>query len=191
MGHNHCLKKIITILLLAIHVFNLAGYSLLFQFLIRQNSKQAIQHIDKGEYTDRELVQVKIPYPLPYSTNWKDYERYDGEIEFAGVHYNYVKRRIYNDTLYLLCLPDINRTRLHDARNNYAEQVNDINTASSGKKGEDGAKKNILLSEYEQQETLYAVPLTLTLSGTGNNFITPFLQTGQIDRPGQPPELSI
>ncbi len=63
---------------------------------------------------------------LPYGPNWKDYERYEGEIDWGGVHYNYVKRKLQNDTLYVLCLPNNVQTKLRKAEAHYTRHVNDL-----------------------------------------------------------------
>ncbi|MCC6287526.1 MAG: hypothetical protein IT249_06550 [Chitinophagaceae bacterium] len=146
------LKKIFAILLLFVHVFNLAGYTLLFGFLQQQNTKTTLAQIENGQYSDKDLILVKVPMVIPYSTNWKDYERYDGEIEWGGVHYNYVKRKLQNDTLYVLCLPNTVQTNLHKAQKQYADHVNDL---PSQKKNDSCIKKVSLAGEYDQHETVY------------------------------------
>jgi hypothetical protein len=42
------------------------------------------------------------------------------------VHYNYVKRKLYNDTLILLCLPNTEKTRVFNARETFFSLVNDL-----------------------------------------------------------------
>ena len=128
------LKKGITILFLCIYLFNLAGYQALFVFFEHAISAHIITQLDKGEYNDTELLEVKIPYPLPYAANWPDYQRFDGELDINGMHYNYVKRRMNNDTLYLLCIPNHEKTRLNAARNEYVKNTNDAVNAPAGKK---------------------------------------------------------
>lgn len=173
--------------MLAVYLFNLAGYSLVFQLMIKHSNKQASAAINTGNYSNAELVHIKIPVLLPYSTNWSDYERYDGEVEYEGIYYKYVKRKIYNDTLHLLCLPDYKRTRLQSAENNYAQQVNNVN-ASSSEKTANLAKKNTAASEYDQfqmQYTLPAIPLAIP---PFHSFISPFLTETDRDCLIHPPD---
>jgi hypothetical protein len=68
--------------------FNLAGYQGLFVFFDNAISTHIVTQLDKGEYNDAELVEIKIPYPLPYAANWPDYQRFDGEADINGMHYN-------------------------------------------------------------------------------------------------------
>lgn len=146
------MKKSFAILLLVIHVFNLAGYTLLFGFLQQQNYKATLAQIERGAYSDEDLILVKVPMTIPYSTNWNDYERYDGEIEWGGVHYNYVKRKLQNDTLYVMCLPNTVQTNLHKAQKQYADHVNDL---PAQKKNDTGVKKVSLAGEYDQLQINY------------------------------------
>ncbi len=181
------LKKIVTIFMLAVYLFNLAGYSLVFQLLISHNNRKTATVINNKGYSDEELVHIKIPVLLPYSSNWSDYERYDGEVEYEGIYYKYVKRKIYNDTLHLLCLPDFKRTRLQSAENNYARQVNNVN-ASSGEKTANLAKKNTAPSEYDQPQmhyTLFAISPALP---SFHSFISPFLTDTDRDCLIHPPD---
>jgi len=157
------LKQCLAILLLAVHLFNLAGYSLLFDYYMQQSDQQLTQQLDNNEYNDSELIEVKIALHTPYLTSWSAYERVNGEVEANGVFYNYVKRKIHNDTLYLLCLPNENKTRLHAARIAYAGKVNDvpINTKNTG-----ALKKNPAGFEYYQPVT--QITVVLPLNETGN-----------------------
>jgi len=151
------LKKPIAILLLLIHSFNLAGYPAIFAWLQHNSNNKFEAQIDMGNYNDAQLVEVKIPYPLPYSTNWKDYERVNGEMEVNGVHYNYVKRKLTNDTLYLMCIPNTEKTNLVKAKHNYLNAANGVAEHNSGKKSPAssenlqkavGAEYNIVPSNY-------------------------------------------
>ena len=121
-----------------------------------------MQQLDNNLYHDEDLLEVKIPLNLPYMTSWSDYERVDGEIELNGIYYNYVKRKVSNDTLYLKCLPNTSKTKLYTGRNDYAKQANDL---PSGEKGKSiPGKKNNLFSEYNQPHTQYIlqVPVKYT-----------------------------
>ncbi len=147
------MKKYFAILLLTIHAFNLGGYTLLFGFLQQQNNISTTRQIENGDYSDKDLILVKVPMSLPYGTNWKEYERYDGEIEWGGTHYNYVKRKLQNDTLYVLCLPNETQTKLQNAKKQYSNHVNDMPTQ---KKADPVVKKSSLSGDYVQNEITHA-----------------------------------
>jgi len=119
------LKKIAAILLLGVMLFNLAGYRWLFSAIENKATAQLEQKISAGEYTDDQLVEIRIPLNMPYYSD-KDYENVYGETDFNGEHYRYVKRKVSGNTLYLLCLPNKEKTNLVKAKNEFAKAVNDI-----------------------------------------------------------------
>src|SRR5690348_9430337 len=116
-------------MLFAIHLFNLAGYTLLFDYFIQRSDERLVHQLDTHQYNDNELIEVKIALHTPYLSSWSEYERVDGEAEVNGTYYTYVKRKINNDTLYLLCLPNKNKTQLNAARTDYANKVHDVPNA--------------------------------------------------------------
>jgi hypothetical protein len=172
-------------LLLAVHLFNLAGYTLLFDYYMQQSDQQLTQQLDNNEFNDSELIEVKIALHTPYLTNWSAYERVDGEVEANGVFYSYVKRKIYNDTLYLLCLPNENKTRLHTARTAYAGKVNDVptNTKDAG-----ALKKNPAGFDYYQPVTRFTVVLPLRETGEKVESLVPPVILPYMNAPFHPPQ---
>jgi hypothetical protein len=68
------LKQCLAILLLAVHLFNLAGYTLLFEYYMQQSDKQLTQQLDNNQYNDSGLIEVKIALHTPYLTSWSAYE---------------------------------------------------------------------------------------------------------------------
>lgn len=172
-------------MLLAVYLFNLAGYTLLFEYFIQRSDKQLIQLLDNNEYNDSELIEVKIALHTPYLTSWSDYERVDGEATVNGVYYNYVKRKIHNDTLYLLCLPNKNKTRLTAARIEYANKVQDV-PANADDTG--ALKKNPAGTEYDQPVTQFHVARVSATTGQQRHHpYLPLLQTF-ITGPFHPPQ---
>jgi hypothetical protein len=86
-------KKLAAISLLLLLLFNFVGYRVLFYALQHQADKQLETQLDKEAYNDEDLVTITVPLSLPYLTNWKDFERTDGEIKLDGKIYHYVKQK--------------------------------------------------------------------------------------------------
>jgi len=173
--------------MLAVYLFNLTGYRFFFRYYINQSNQQIAQQADNSRYSDSELTEIKIKLNLPYVTDWSGYERYDGEMELDGKHYNYVKRKVSQDTLYLLCLPNETKTKLSIEKNDYAAKVNDMpagkdNTNSS-------VKKNILLNEFSQQLIYFDFSVANSITPAEKFYIHTNLQDTYIDCIGQPPEI--
>ena len=87
--------------------------------------------VDGLQYKDHELTVLKVPMSLPYSTNWATFESYNGSIEFYGRLYEYVKRKVVNDTLILLCLPNAVKDKLAAAKNSFEKLVSGQSAAGN------------------------------------------------------------
>lgn len=103
-----------------------------------------------------------MPLHLPYMTSSSDYERVDGSVQINGIYYNYVKRKVYNDTLYLMCLPNTDKTKLYSARNDYANKVQDAPV--NGKSTDASAKKLLLATEYNQPVVQFMLQIPSSIS---------------------------
>ena len=182
------LKKLIAILLLAIYLFNLAGYSLVFHYFIRQSEQRFAAQLDENKYKDAELVELSIPFNLPYTQNSSQFETLNGTVELNGILYNYVKRRIYNDTLYIMCLPNQQRTQLIKEKSKYAGEVNDFSSAKKEK--ESTAKKAGPSTEYNNSITQYRFILPCAAAIQQNNHFAFFLPPATVDTLEHPPQFT-
>ena len=103
-----------------------------------------ITALDNNNYNESDLTQMKFALNMPYTIANKSYERCDGQVELNGIQYNYVKRMVKNDTLY--CIPNNQKTKINDTKNEYAKQNSDI---QQGKRsGQSASKKVNSLSEF-------------------------------------------
>ena len=118
------MKKIVAILLLLVLLFNIAGYRLLFNQLENNATAKLENKIDQGAYSPEQLVEIKIPLSMPYYSD-KDYEAVNGETEWNGQHYQYVKRKVSGNTLYLLCIPNHEKNKIAEAENSFTKSVTD------------------------------------------------------------------
>jgi hypothetical protein len=183
------LKKLAAILLIALFIFNLFGYRIFFYFAQQQADIKLENALDKNQYDEKDLVTLKIPILLPYQPERKDFERCYGEITLDGKVYKYVKRKICDGNLVLLCLPDHNRTHLENAKNDFFKSSNDLQNISSKKPGHSkpGSGKN-LLHEYYQNMAGYRMAFYKVLHNFSlPNSIAP-LSPGLHSSPEQPPE---
>jgi len=94
--------------------------------------------LDKEGYDANDLITLKVPLSLPYVNDWSDFQRVNGEIELGGRVYKFVKRKIYQGQLILLCLPDDQKTHLKTAKEDFFKSVNDLSAIPSSKKQGNG-----------------------------------------------------
>ncbi|MDE3144195.1 MAG: hypothetical protein KGL19_08580 [Bacteroidota bacterium] len=129
------MKKLASILLLLVLMFNWFGYRLVSDYFENKADIQLASLIDENNYNEADLISIKVPASLPYGVNSANFERTDGNIDINGVNYKYVKRRFYNDTLELLCIPNIAKTGIQNARDEFYKLANDfVSNNSSSKK---------------------------------------------------------
>jgi hypothetical protein len=139
--------------------FNWCGYQLLSTFLEGRSDKQLEARLDDNRYDDSQLLSVKVASHLSYSIPSLQFERVDGQIEVGGILYKYVKRRIYNDSVELLCIPNHAAMNLRTAKNNFFQLVNDLQHNGQGKKADShpGSPKSPSSPEYIATHSLFAL----------------------------------
>jgi hypothetical protein len=103
-------------------------------YLQDQEDQVLISNLDKNAYQNEDLVSIKTVLNLPYYAVSTDFERAYGSVNVNGVEYEYVKRRVYNDTLELLCLPNKAKMQLQSVKNEILKITLDGQPAQSNKK---------------------------------------------------------
>lgn len=188
------MKHLFSILLLTLLIFNWFGYRLLSDFLQEQSESRLEARVDDHLYDDRQLIELRIPITLPYHNETKDFERYNGQIELNGIHYQYVKRKIEKGELVLLCLPNLEKQKIENAREQFFKLVNDIDqTASSENTSKKTTKESHfsfkkLLSEYQQESNHWQFCLHQNASTCLQKFLVPYIPNKFTVAPEQPPE---
>jgi hypothetical protein len=90
-------------------------------------SRQMESQFDRQSYDETQLFSIKIPVThLSYYNSTTTFERVDGQIEINGIPYQYVKRRILNDSLELLCVPNHMALKLRLASNDYFKLMHGV-----------------------------------------------------------------
>ena len=184
------MKKIAAILLMIVMLFNLVGYRWVMN-MVQQNADARLEaRLDKNEYDEANLIEIKVPLELPYQTDWKNFERCDGAIEFNNVHYKYVKRKIEGGFMILKCIPNESRQEITNARDHFFQLVNDLEQTKPVKKSNSSlpAGIRIALSDYDEQ-----LQLGFSFPGNISKINQQLYSTGIIsdnlhNTPEQPPE---
>jgi hypothetical protein len=121
--------------MLALLSFNWFGYRFVISFFEDEANEKFESQLDNSNYDNDELISIKVPATnLAYYTNSKLFERVDGQVEINGVLYNYVKQRLYNDSVELLCIPNAVVMKLQTEKNDLVRSVNDIQQTDQAKK---------------------------------------------------------
>lgn len=185
------MKKLSAILLIALFLFNLFGYRILFHYEQQQSDIRLEASLDKQEYNDADLITIKVPLSLPYVNNQQSFERIDGEITVNGKILKYVKRKISDGNLILLCLPDHNKMRIESAKDEFFKYANDLVQNNQSKKsgGKSGLSFKNVLSDY----CLNVHDYISSICGEVHSYTVPYqvklLPSSYDQLPEQPPEV--
>lgn len=181
------LKKTLAILLLSIYLFNFAGYSFVFQYLMDRSDSRILHTIESESYNKSEVMVLKTPLHLAYYNGNTEFERVNGEVEINGTHYTYIQRKVTNDTLYVVCLLNQEKTALHQSKNSFAKEAASL-PADNKKETGPNNKKAPLGSEYPQVQCTYSFTAFDHLSARNRTAFFQKLAPGTISTPYTPPD---
>jgi len=69
--------------------------------------------LNENSYDESQLISFKVPITrLSYYNPSDQWERIEGNIEIGNVYYKYVKRRITDDSVEVLCIPNSTASKL-------------------------------------------------------------------------------
>lgn len=179
------MKRLSAILFLFILVFNFVGYRLVISVMENAGDVALEKKLDKQEYNDNELISIKTALNLPYYTPSSDFERSYGSINLHGVVYEYVKQRVYNDTLELLCLPNAVKTKLQNTNNDLAKASADGQASTPLKKAPTTLK--VSLPDFCQPLQIFVFSSTAVEKKyfLQNEIFSPSRHNGRQERPPQ------
>jgi hypothetical protein len=186
---DSALKKFAAILLIAILAFNWYGYRIVTTILSQNADKQLEARLDKEEYDESQLIEVKVALNVPYQIDQAEFERHYGEMEVDGKYYTYVKRKVENGYLILKCIPNSDKEKIKAAGDDFFKMTNGLEGNQPDKKQNNTTSfaKNFW-SEYDDRETNYTIDALSALRT--ENFLsnTSLLTDIYRSAPAQPPE---
>ena len=184
------LKRTASILLLGILCFNWFGYRVLTAYLQDRANNRLEAQLDENQYDESQLISIKVPAEhLSYYISSDQFERVDGQVEINGVQYKYVKRRLFNDSLELLCIPNHTAMRLQTAKDEFFKLVNDLQHPGQNKKTDShpGASSNFSTDYYTVIDPFSMDDLSFDQLRQSAHFICN-IPTTYSPVAGQPPE---
>ena len=186
------MKRIASILLLGILLFNWGGYRLLTNYFETNAEEQMQAEINLHHYNESDLIHIKVPASLPYGASSEQFDRVDGNIDINGIHYTYVKRRFYQDSLELLCLPNTERAGIQNARDEFAKLANDfITNKTTSKKAptHHAHAAKFSVQDFTDDHHFFSWQFrNADLSGTWNKMIFADLKSEYLSRLDRPPQ---
>jgi hypothetical protein len=149
------LKRTAAILILGLLLFNLVGFRLFTAYMEGSANNNLEDQLDGNSYDESELISIKVPaIHLGYYTNSNQFERVDGQMEIGVIEYKYVKRRLFNDSLELMCIPNWVVMNLQTAKDEFFRLVNDLKHTGQSKRSDShpGSSKIFSIDVYAVHE---------------------------------------
>lgn len=144
-------RKIATILLLTFLLFNWVGYWLFISWFESRETAHWEARLDNEQYDTRQLILLKVSADmLPYSNASTSFERTDGDIQIGNIHYRYVRKRLYNDSVEFLCIADQETSRLRSVKHDLLRLVTDIPDSGHGKSSSTAKASQVLLKAFRE-----------------------------------------
>jgi hypothetical protein len=120
--------------LLSVLLFNWVGYRLLTAYLEDRANARFEATLDSDCYNPAQLILLRLSADaLPYSNASEQFERSQGCIEIGAARYHIVKRRLYNDSIEFLCIPDGASCRFKLVKEDFFRLVNDLQNTGHSK----------------------------------------------------------
>jgi hypothetical protein len=172
--------------------FNWYGYQLVSSFMQDRANHGLEARLDRDNFDESNLVSLKIPLTtLSYYNSSTQFERVDGQVEIGGVQYKYVKRRIFKDSLELLCIPNQAAMGLQTARNEFFQLVNDLqhNGQSKKSKSHSGVSKNVSATDYNKMDDIPVLNPLFACELPVTSRQVPAISSSYVLTAEQPPDL--
>lgn len=149
------------------------------------------QKLDNKEYDASALIEVRAPVSLPYQTDWKEFERVSGEITINGMHYKYVERKLEAGEMIYKCIPDEDKARLINARENFFKLVNDLQNQQEQQSGKQPAPSYKTFSfDYCEQLSQWSLDALDKLRQPFNHAFSASTLSAFLLTADQPPEVT-
>lgn len=164
------MKKLFSILLLAVFTFNLGGYYIAFKWLQISAHRDFIQKLETESYNESETIELKLAITLPYANQVSNgFKRVDGRFEYEGNVYKLVKQKFEYDTLYIVCVKDYKEKQLISNFKEYAKNTHD--TPGSSPKKESGRTLKQINKDYHGD---FSISMTDRIIKSTQNQFSPY-----------------
>ena len=159
---------------------------MVIDFMLVNKSAAVQDKVDSDSYRDDELISIKTPLTLPYYTSSETFEKIYGSVEVDGIVYQYVKRRVYQGTLELLCLPDHSKQQMQSVKNEILKLTIDGTPSKENNRSANFLK--ISLPDFYQNCASYSISTILVQLKHYNSAKEPSLLQGYTSTSEKPPE---
>ena len=167
---------------------NILGYRFVAQYYATKSTTELQVTLDQNKYKQAELVSFKIPLNQPYIINTDGYESAEGNMDYKGVNYQFVKKRIYNDSLEVVCIPNNTKTKIDNNKTDFAKQLNDLANNTNSKKSSGSQQLKSAISDFTQEHHFDIYTMVANSKLKHDAFYCNYLSFEFFQSIAQPPE---
>ena len=183
------MKKFTAIFLLLLLLFNFVGYKIIYTYTNNVLDKQAEISFDQNRYNDKAAFTIKLPLYIPYQINQSTFERVDGKIIIDGKVCRYIKRKIVNNEMLLVCIADDKATELNNSKTDFFKTTAGlVDNNSSKKTGSANIDFFKLLTVYNHNTASYNFSLQAIIKTQQAMLVVAKLPAHSNEPPVQPPD---
>ena len=185
------MRKSAAVILLLILLFNIIGYRVWFYYAEQKADMAMESRLDKDQYDVNDLISITVPLDNPYQLEQRNFQRIDGEFNFQGKNFKYVKRKVSDGNLILLCIPDARKMVLKKAKAEYGNAANDLNGNSKGS-SRSGTQKSFSGNDYTSETFQLSTSIlpyfhtSILVSVVNAKLVSQFIPS-----PGKPPQTAM
>ena len=165
----------------------MVGYRAWFYYAEQKADATMESRLDQNQYDESELISLTIPLNNPYQLEQPGFVRINGEINFQGRTYKFVKRKITDGTLVLLCVPDTRKMLLKKAKTEFGNAATGI-TTNNKNSSRPGIQKNFNGSDYLKQLANLEIGKCENKSVVYHSLLQISFSDPQIEAPAKPPQ---
>ena len=122
------MKKPVAIVLIFVFLFNVIGYYGIYVGLTHHANKKVSLAIETSSYNPSETITIKIPLTIPYPIQ-NGIESLAGDFEYKGEYYKLVQQTYEKDTVYVVCLRNIDQKKAAKVLSDLVKQSTDQSSA--------------------------------------------------------------
>ena len=115
------MKRLFAIVVLNLFLLNVLGYYGVLLGLKVASADDLTERLNSDMYDLGATVTFKVPLAVPYGVDSEGYVPVDGVFEKDGEVYHMVRQRMYQDTLYIVCIKDEKTSKINNALEDYVQ----------------------------------------------------------------------
>lgn len=115
------IRRLLAFVTLIVFLLNVLGYYGILLGIKELSGGRMAKRLETEMYDLGGNLTIKVPLAIPFETTAEHFEGDGGQFEMDGQVFRVMKKRHYNDTLYIVCIKDDRTTRINSALEDHVQ----------------------------------------------------------------------